>query len=241
MKYLFFIFVWLTLLVPQRLHAQSFDFDEEETDSNETSSDFSFPLKFKVSAKESQQIEPGRSIFRGLSIYEVFDYTRQGFRLRIEGTGNFNNAFRSEDDPDEVIDKHELEFIPRELFLSKTLGNASVSLGRQIKSLGSLDLLSQLDIAAPQDSTQLFFVDPEQSRIGQDLLAVAYFTETWQLWFGYAPKPLSNREPEAGHPYGLPSGLVTGQKNQAEGPDWYLEIKQKHSFEKSEQVSGIVV
>ena len=60
MKYLFFIFVWLTLLVPQRLHAQSFDFDEEETDSNETSSDFSFPLKFKVSTLQLFNMFTGR-------------------------------------------------------------------------------------------------------------------------------------------------------------------------------------
>lgn len=192
----------ILLLYAPFIGAQDFDFDEE--DENDTSNRLSLPLDLNISLFEARQLNPARHVKTGASLYEVFDYNRNGLRVRAESTLTFNHAFRLEEDPDAVIDEHEWEWVPRELYVSQSWGQFTFLAGKQIKVLGKTDFLSPLDIVAPKDSTQLLFASPEEARIGQNLVSLEYFKGGFSIWLAASPSPAFDRLPEPGHPYGGP-------------------------------------
>ena len=191
-----------SLLLPTFVMAQEFDFDEEDV--IEENKPMEIPLDLKVSLFEARQINPGRHVKTGASLYEVFDYSKNGLRVRAESTFTFNKAFSLEDDPDNVVDVHELEWVPRELYVSQSWDRFTFLAGKQIKVLGKADFLSPLDVVAPKDATQLLFASPEEARIGQNLISLDYFHEGLNIWLAASPSPAFDRLPEQGHPYGGP-------------------------------------
>ena len=203
--------------------AQEFDFDE--ADVIEDNKPIEIPLDLKFSLFEARQLDPDRSVKTGMSVYEVFDYNRDGLRLRIEGTGTYNRAYHIEDDPQEVVDKHELEWVTREFYGSKSWDKFTFLAGRHIKVLGKTDFLSPLDIVSPKDSTQLLFAKPEESRIGQGLVALDYFHRGLNIWLGAAPDPVFDRMAEPGHPYGLPMTLANVREIKDKSTEVYGKVE----------------
>ena len=202
--------IWIIIslilnIANHNLTAQEFDFDDD--DENKVNQDrFTIPLDLKISLREAYQINPERHIETGLNLYKIFDYTQNGLRLRIEGTAHYNGAYQLEGDDQAVIDEHQIEWVPREFFLSYNWQSWTFLVGKKIKVLGKTDFLSPLDIISPKDNTKLLFATPEESRVGQDLLSADYTKGSANLWIGMSLNHAYDRLPISGHPYGGPAG-----------------------------------
>ena len=193
-----------------RLVADEFDFSEDEPiaqEQAELESDepaWSIPIHGKLSLDLGRQTQqPKRWIEQGVSAHLTMDWPSDWGLLRGEGSLIYNRAYRAEDDPDDLRRKYELDSTLRELYWSHSLGAHTLTLGRRIVVLGQGDFLSVLDIVSPSDQSKLFFSDPEEARIGQDLLMVEKFFGQQKVALIVSPSPRFNRLPDHGHPYQL--------------------------------------
>ena len=143
MKGLNAFWLWLSFASQLAFAQDDFDFGVESP-SDDT---ISFPLVLKLGLKRGEQIaDPKRPIFSGASIHEKLHFSHSDFTLHVEGTGFYNTAYRSESDPDPVVQRHELEWITRETYVTYVLGSISFNLGRKIEVFGKNDILSTFDV-----------------------------------------------------------------------------------------------
>ena len=195
----------ICLLLPETsVFSQDDDGDDEFDfgDESEVELESSSPVRFKVGLELGQQIgNPERQMMEGLSVQGIFDWASDWGQVYGEGTGSYNRAWASEDDHQDIIEEYEVERVLRELYWKKSYGDFTLTLGQGIVVWGKGDFLSVLDLVSPQDLSRSFFAKPEDSRLGQNLVRVQYWTGGQSLELILIPKPSMNRIPEPGHPY----------------------------------------
>lgn len=194
------------------LRADEFDFDDEpESPSPKTSSKLmaseefkiDFPLRGTFGLNLGRQTgKPIRWMAQSADVNLILDWRIPRGRIYGEASGSWNHAWDTEDDPQTLKDHYTKDGLVRELWWSGSNRWATLYLGRQIVVLGKGDFLSVLDLVSPADQTMLFFADPEDARLGQNLVRLnIYPTEGQQLTLMHSPSARSGRYPGHGHPY----------------------------------------
>jgi len=204
------LFLGLLLVMSAQGLASEFDFDEDfsdtpsKTDEKTASSEtVSLPFRFYAGLNLGRQTgKPVRWISQSLDLNTVLDWASSAGVIYGEANMVWNRAYRKESDPQETIDAWEKQGIVRELYWSSTFGALSLIAGRQIVVTGKGDFLSVLDLISPSDQSQLFFADPEDARLGQNLIRLdAYPVNGHNFSLLYSPQAVNNRLVNRGHPY----------------------------------------
>ena len=91
----------------------------------------------------------------------------------------------------------------RELYLQGSYGDWSFKVGRQIVIWGESEN-SVLNEVSPQDQSEVYFTSLEDSRIGQNLIRINYFSSQWDWDMFVNPDSQTNKLPEDHTEYYIP-------------------------------------
>jgi hypothetical protein len=91
----------------------------------------------------------------------------------------------------------------RELYLQGSYGDWSFKVGRQIVIWGESEN-SVLNEVSPQDQSEVYFTSLEDSRIGQNLIRINYFSSQWDWDMFVNPDSQTNKLPEEHTEYYIP-------------------------------------
>ena len=202
---------FLILMSLRELRADEFDFDDDSVEISAVSAEvneppksgFHLPFRGHLGLTMGRQTgRPVRWIAQSADLNLILDWKSPFGQVYGEGSGAWNQAWKTEDNPQPLTDRYTKDGLLRELWWSGTHNRATLYLGRQVVVLGKGDFLSVLDLVSPGDQTRLFFADPEDARLGQNLIRLnVYPVSGHELSLMYSPSARSGRYPSHGHPY----------------------------------------
>ncbi len=196
------------LLFPWDVLAQAdFDFQEFAEDTRiEGEKRLSIPLSGRASVEGAYQVgEPKRWILSGLSLNLIFDsHHGKWGQIYFEGYGRFNLAYRIEDDTTRTRDDYELEGVLREFFWKNNFGRLTLAGGKIIDDRTVMDILQVVDKTSAINRSDFFFADPEEVKLGQNMIRLEYFFENdAYAGLNFVPYPAFDRVTDFDHPYSL--------------------------------------
>lgn len=145
-------------------------------------------------------------------------------------------AFWSNDHQAEARDKDIwFRLRTREAFLQASFGRTSIKAGIQLLVLGESDFTAITDVISPWNYSELFFVAPEESRIGQPMVSVDQFSKIGDWTFFFIPIPAYNEYPRAGSAYGIEMlRNIEAPKRRINGNDFEYGMKWKKTIGNSD-------
>ncbi len=221
-KYVSIIMIFfLHSLYSQSLTAQeNFDFGEINNGGR-----INLPVSGRLSFEGGRQIgNPDRWIQLGPALNLVIDYTGRAGQFYFEGIERYNGSYRIEKDPKETRNEYEIEFIFRELYWKRAFGSVTVSAGKMIDDSGVMDMLMVIDKVSSLNRTDYFFADPEEFKLGQNLLRLEYFGEEIYGGLSIIPYPSYDRITDLDHPYALIAGRELYKSSNEREPEGRLLI-----------------
>jgi len=97
----------------------------------------------------------------------------------------------------------------RELFLQASKGDLSVSLGRQVVIWGESEIAAVVDIISPRNISDFYFTSLDESRIGQNMVSLDYYSRFGRWNLLYVNNPEVNEDPILDGDYDI-DGLRVG-------------------------------
>jgi hypothetical protein len=83
----------------------------------------------------------------------------------------------------------------RELYVQAGFDKFSIKLGQQIVVWGKADAAIITDVVSPRDTSEFIFIELEDARFGQPMLATDIYTDHGNLFVFISPHPLTDRAP----------------------------------------------
>ncbi len=83
----------------------------------------------------------------------------------------------------------------RELYVQAGFDKFSITLGQQIVVWGKADAAIITDVVSPRDTSDFIFIELEDARFGQPMLATDIYTDHGNLFVFISPFPLTDRMP----------------------------------------------
>lgn len=201
-KYILLFFILGAGPVVQSVSAQeAFDFQDDEQVKNTN-----VPLSGRISMEGARQLDnPDRWILAGCSLNLIFDHHSSSVgQFFLEGFGRFNLAYRIEDDSKRTKNRYQLEGLFREFFWKDNYERFTVSAGRIIDDKSVMDMLQVFDKNIVINRANYFFADPEEVRLGQNMLKLDFFSENdFYADLMFSPYPAFDRVTDFDHPYSL--------------------------------------
>lgn len=211
------------------LYPQSFDFGESaETGETKTSGikKGALSLRGTIYLESAIQVDPFRWVRLGPAAHMILE-SNSFFYLYGEATGRVNFAYEIEKEKFDLISKYALEMVGRELYIQKNSGPFTFTLGKKIVSWSRSDLTPIFDLLTPADMAEAFFANPEEARLGQNVLAVDFFLGKFSANFVFVPFPVFNRTVDGDHPYSLTAGLDIAKEPLSRKPEAGLRLDWK--------------
>lgn len=194
------------------------------------------PVRFSLSHEYSYKTKaPTGTINNRSSIrLEYSKFFATYYSLVFDGKINF---FHQQDHLAKVEDKSGvIDSNIRDAYLQVSVKNTSIKIGSQILVWGEADGGIVTDVISPRDSSELFFISLDESRIAQTMIVVDQYSEigTWQVFVN--PNPKSNKVPEKGSEYDLGNSIesmfkVTEESNESK---WEFGFRWKQTFGNSD-------
>ena len=126
--------------------------------------------------------------------------------------------------------------LTREAYIQGSWGNTSVKLGVQTLIWGESDAGAITDVISPRNLSELFFINLEESRLGQGLINIEQYTD-WGNFSGfYIPNPKFNEYPQPGTEFEFdPFGAIADVRPELVGDDGSeYGVSWKKTFGKSD-------
>lgn len=179
------------------LDEDSFGFDEEQQSDDLWSQWFTKPARVSLKHETSYKIKDPTGLVNNRSSLrlEYDKYFLDDFFVRFDGkvSGYWGG--------DHQTGARDYRVLIKEGFLQGSFGNTSIKLGRQMLIWGESEGGAITDVISPRNLTELFFINLEESRLGQDMINVDHFTSFGDFSVFYVPQAKFNLYPEAGSAY----------------------------------------
>lgn len=155
----------------------------------------------------SVETESFRWIRLGPALHAILDFPNDVISIYGEATARLNGAYAIENDPQDVIEGYTFEAILRELYVQKGFENFTLTLGNKMVVWSEADILPVMDLISVSDLTESLFANPEEARLGQNIIGADLFLEQIELNFVFSPWPAYGRFTSSDHPYSLAPGV----------------------------------
>lgn len=212
------IFIILLLFNTLLMAQDEFDFNEQNSfDFNEIeeSGKMNLPISGRLNLESAWQLSnPDRWILLGPSLNLILDHNSRFGQVYFEGIQRYNLSYQIEEDPATTRDDYELEFIFRELFWKRAFDDFTFSAGRIIDVRGVMDLLQIADKVPAINRANYFFADPEEVKLGQNMIKMEYFTDQMDAGLLFIPYPNVDRITDSDHPYAMIRNRKLYDKNE---------------------------
>lgn len=184
-----------------------------------------FSLRGSISAESSFQMDPFRWIRLGPALHLILDFPNNVINIYSEATGRINPAYYIEDDSKEVKDNYTAEVILRELYFQKSVSFLTITIGNKMIVWSESDILPVVDLVSAADMTESLFANPEEARLGQNIIGLDFFFTAFELNLVFSPYPLFNRITDNGHPYSLIPGAQINNDPENRTPEYAGRLK----------------
>lgn len=158
---------------------------------HETSYKFASPKRV-VNNRSSVRVEYSKPLTSNL-------FLRLDTKLNLHW-GNDHRAKAKDENPFR-------ELVTREAYLQSSFGNTSFRLGYQILPWGVSEGGAITDEVSPRNNAEFFFISLEESRVGQQMLAMDHFGDSGQWTAFFVPRPGYNKYPDRGSEYDIPGAF----------------------------------
>lgn len=143
------------------------------------------------------------------SVRLQWHYNHKNWLVKADAKSSYDFAFNNSDYNQNIKNRYQQQNRIRELYIKTTLGNASITLGRQVVIWGKADGAQVTDVISPRNLTESIFIPVEDARLGQTMLVLAGYSNdktnnTQHEWsFIINPDKKTNDIALPGHPYAL--------------------------------------
>lgn len=181
------------------LDEDSFGFDEEENEPDLWNEWWSKASRLTLKHETSYKVKrPTGLVNNRTSVrLEYNKYFLEDYYVRFDG--KLNGYWGA----DHQTGARDHKMLVKEAFVQGSFGNTSVKLGRQMLIWGESEGGAITDVVSPRNLTELFYINLEESRLGQNMLNVDHFSDIGDFSFFFAPKAKFNQYPERGSAYYL--------------------------------------
>ncbi|MDH5720876.1 MAG: hypothetical protein OEZ13_09735 [Spirochaetia bacterium] len=213
---LFILYLPAVVLAQDENSKDDFDFGGETKSSvggnsskkeNKEEEKSSFSLRGSFALETAVQTQEFRFIRLGPSFHLILDYPNSFASLYAEATGRINSAYYIEKDSKRVKKNYTFEVIGRELYLQKNMGMFTLTLGNKMVVWSQADILPVVDLISVADMTEALFANPEEARLGQNIIELDFFAKRFEANLVFVPYPLFNRMVDQDHPYSYTVGV----------------------------------
>lgn len=209
----------------------SFGFDEAAESEDLLTTWFSKPSRITLMHEVSYKVKKPTGLVNNRSSvrFEYDKYFLEDFYVRFDGkVSSYWGA-----DHQFVVRDHKT--LVKEAFLQGSFGNTSIKLGRQMLIWGESEGGAITDVVSPRNLSELFFINLEESRIGQNMINVDHFTDSGDWSIFYAPQAKLNLLPEPGSAYYVDifNGMAQFDPVDIDGEEEY-GIRYKRTWGKSD-------
>lgn len=115
--------------------------------------------------------------------------------LYVKFDGKTNIYWRDDRRIEDTGKNYEMSFPLREFYIQGSAGNFSGSIGRQIVIWGESEIAAVTDVISPRNISDFYFTSLDESRIGQDMAKLDYYSNLGRFGLIYVIKPKANEDP----------------------------------------------
>lgn len=149
-------------------------------------------LRYEVSYLDSVD-STGMETNRASARYEWDKLFLNNIYVKFDGKVN---SFFAQDRRSRFDDKElTFDFPIREFYLQASSHKYSAALGRQIVIWGESDIATVVDIISPRNISDFYFTSLDESRIGQDIARLDYYSTFGHWSYYYIHDPKINEDP----------------------------------------------